>query len=93
MTVGPFQELQWRKEIFLDDIVRKAAEDDYFHQMVTHQFARMITEERSGVMIWLYSYFSVLHKPMSPIEFYVFWESLDDIESVDFTMFAIRNMR
>jgi hypothetical protein len=78
--------------MFLDEVLKKASEDDYFHQMITHEIAKLITADRSGIMIWLYSYFSVLHKPMTPIEFYVFWDDLDDCERSRFSLFAIRNM-
>ena len=92
MTIGALQELHWRKEMFLEDIVKKASEDEYFHRMITHKIAKKIIEERSGAVLWLYGYFSVRHKPMTPIEFFVFWEHLDDHERNTFSLFAIRNM-
>lgn len=92
MTVGVIQERQWRKEMTLEQMLKLASEDDYFHQMITHEIAKKITAERSGTLLWLYGYFSVLHKPVTAIEFFVFWESLDDCERTTYSLFAIRNM-
>lgn len=54
--------------------------------------AKEILEERSGVLQWLYGYFSTLRRPMNPREFFEFWSSLDMFEKNRFTMFAIHNM-
>jgi hypothetical protein len=92
MTVGALQELHWRKEMTLEEMLKRASEEDYFHQVITHEIAKLIMAERSGILMWLYGYFSVLHKPVTPIEFFVFWQSLADCERTRFSMFAIRNM-
>jgi hypothetical protein len=54
--------------------------------------ARAILGEPSGMLPWLYGYFSTLERPMSPREFFDFWTSMDRWQQDEYLMFAFINM-